>query len=102
MTIEKDALLQAGFVEEKTEAGQDVLVKRQEITTLPYASAHMVDGDFIREGMVAVTTVASGMVTLAVPEADYVEGPESLDGEEGLALLKDAMASTAPLRPRMR
>ena len=88
--MNRTALLAAGFesVTNGAFAGES-FKKRQPIETLPYANDHVVDGEYVTEGMMAITEVLpDGRVQLRIPDGDYIEGPVS--GEEALGLLKDA------------
>ena len=103
--MDRDALLAAGFKPVTYEGlSGECFTKRQRVDTLPYASESLVDGEYVTEGMMAVTEVLpDGRVQLLISDADYVEGPVS--GEEAIALLKDAGVvfadpSPAPSRPK--
>jgi len=103
--MDRSTLLAAGFLPETNEHNQEVLVKRQPLSTLPYAYEHIADGKTYRDSMESVTTVFDNTVELRIPAADYREGPVALGTSEGLALLGDALAwvpppAVAPRRPR--
>lgn len=70
------------------------LAKTVKVESMPYAREHLIDHDYITEGMPATTEVLpDGRVQLCIGHADYVEGPHPIDSDEGQALLKDAIAA---------
>ncbi len=91
--MDRQALIAAGFVVTRYDGDPDeYLTKRQPVETLPYANEHIVDGEFVVEGMTAITEVLpDGSVQLLISEADYHEGPHPAGSEDAQALLKDAL-----------
>lgn len=91
--MDRQTLIEGGFA--PTHYNNDpgeYLTKRQRVEDLPYTGTHAIDGDYIVEGMIAVTEVLpNGSVQLCIADSDYVEGPFPAGSEEGIALLKDAL-----------
>lgn len=93
--MNKQELIAAGFVPTvyPGQAGE-FLAKRVLVKQMPYACEHLVDNDQIFGDMFAVTELTpDGQVQMLIEDADYIEGPIAADSEEGVALLKDAMAA---------
>lgn len=91
----RDELIDRGFTP-RTYEGQEgeFLVMVAKLEDMPYASAHLVDGDLFFGDLEAITEVMpNGLIQFTVSDADYVEGPVELSSEEGQALLQDAIAS---------
>lgn len=85
-----NALIAAGF---KPVVFDDLngqgYAKEQKVETLPYANEHIVDGEYVFEGMIAITEILpDGRVQLRIPSATYHE--IASDDAEGFDLLKDA------------
>jgi len=91
--MDRQVLIEGGFVPTRYDGDPgEYLTKSQAVETLPYTGTHAVDGDYIVEGMRAVTEVLpDGSVQLCIADADYVEGPYAAGSEEAIGLLKDAL-----------
>lgn len=95
MDIEK--LKAAGFIE-TTYPGQEgvFLTKRLSIAEMPEASATLVDWEIIGDTDIAVVEYVpdplfpGGGVQMTIEHTDYIQDAIPADGEEGLALLRDA------------
>jgi len=96
LRMDKAALIQAGFVSTTYENQDGEFLRLQGcVEEFPYVREHIVDGDWVEEGMEAFFEVRpDSMIQLFIPDADYVESYE-FDSAEGQALLKDALAKNS-------
>lgn len=93
--MDRIQLIAAGF-KPATHEGQvgEFLAKRCRVEDMPYAHAHVEDGDMVLGTMQAITEITpEGHVQMLIADADYVEGPIPVDSDEGRALIADAMAA---------
>lgn len=80
---------------------QEAWVLRKRVEDLPYLHEHVEDGIDVLGSMEAEVALTAAVlpaegynIHILVRDADYHEGPYSLDSDEGQQVYQDALAST--------
>lgn len=87
-----EALAKAGFMPKNAGTFQACLSKSLSAWDMPYLKEHVIDDENVYEATVVVVEVTlDGNVTLTIPDFPSAnEGPESVNSDEGMAILRDA------------